>query len=175
VIHVDTREKPPTFVRKLELMLPAGDFSRHTLKAGDYALFDQDGHSLGIEHKRPLDWLASLGDVQANGEKRIWNEIAKMEEWYSHPTIVVSGPLQYDLLTQTLGSSRHSTGWKSNAARLLELAIARRTPILHLASEEEMLDLLVYLNRRAKSGCVIPGLGIIEGNHDRTSTLPRVG
>lgn len=161
MIHVDTREKEPIpsgVLRRVGLE----DYAHHTLKAGDFAIFDADGHSLGIEHKRPLDWLASLGDKQKNGETRIWNEIAKMKDWYSHSLIVVSGPLTYDPMTTTLGSSRRSTGWRSNAARLLEWSVAQQTPMLHLASIDEMLDLLAYLNKRAKSGCVIPGLGIIK-------------
>ena len=175
MIHLDTREKPPVPLM-LEAALPTGDYTRHKLEAGDVAIFDQDGHSLGIEHKRALDWLASLGDKQANKEKRIWNQIAKMKEWYSHPLIVRTGHLSYDPVSGTVGSARRATGWRSTAARLLEMAIIQQVPLLNLDSLDEYVDLLVYLNKRAKSGCVIPGLGILSENELRASvsTVPLV-
>lgn len=163
MIHLDTREKPPVPQGLLDRVGPA-EYSRHTLKAGDIAIFDADGHSLGIEHKRPLDWLASLGDVQKNGEKRIWNEIAKMKEWYDYSLIARSGSLRYDPVSHALSTSRHSTGWLSNAARMLEWKVAQETPIVTLDSVDEFLDWVAYLNKRANSGCVIPGLGIIKTN-----------
>jgi ERCC4-type nuclease len=173
VIHLDTREKPP-IPALLLARLGTHDYSRHTLKAGDFAIFDADGHSLGIEHKRPLDWLASLGDEQKNKEKRIWNQIERMKEWYSHSLIIRTGALRYSPLSGTVGGDKRETGWRSTAARLLEWSIAQQVPILQLDSIEEMLDLLVYLNKRAKSGCVVPGQGILHHAHnpERDGAVP---
>lgn len=175
MIHLDTREQRE--VREgLLLRLGESEVSRHKLEAADIAIFDHDGHSLGIEHKRPLDWLASLGDKQANGERRIWNQIARMKEMYTHPLIVRTGSLSYSVVDGTLGTSRHSSGWRSTAARLLEWSVAQQVPLLTLDSIEEFLDLIVYLNKRAKSGCVIPGQGILSHAATPTSQpdAPRV-
>lgn len=157
MIHIDSRE--PAFMRMLVSAACKGDTSEAFLGSADYVVFDQDGHSLGIERKTASDLLGSLSHTNANGEKRVLDQIDRMGQTYDRTMLVIEEPFAFERATGHLkvGHGWRPTGWHHSAIQMILWSLqARGVPVLHTPDRFATADLMRVLNQRAKAGCVLP-------------------
>ena len=112
VIHIDTREPADLRGTKhknvngkiglIEKVLGSDQVIIRKLDSADYAFFDQDCHSLGLERKAGADFTASMGakSRQANGNYRLYNQLDKMKLDFTHRGLILEGKFGFDPITK---------------------------------------------------------------------------
>lgn len=127
------------------------------LDSADFVLFDQDGHSVGIERKEVGDLLNSLGQKMASGHRRLADQLERMVATYSHSLLIVEGQWRYEVANHTVGSARRPSGWLASVVFLMLWNIsASGVPVLTTASREHTAEVLRILHKRSLEGCVLP-------------------
>jgi len=106
MLLVDSREKAVT-KKVIAALVP--DSSVIALACADFLLFDQDGHSLGIERKTASDLLGSLSKKMVNGNVRLDDQLERMAEEYTHRLLIVEGWPMYDTKTRKLSTRTRDT------------------------------------------------------------------
>lgn len=171
VIHVDTRE--PKDMRVLIHRALCGE--SHTiaecerglvtvrkLDSGDYSMFDKDGCYLGIERKTVTDMLGSLQHKQANGNKRLYDQLERMGLEYTHRALLIEGDLGYGTFTKRAtivgkyGIQTDTGWWWSSIEMMLWGWECEGISIFHAPSKEATIELLRILHQRAEKGCILP-------------------
>lgn len=120
------------------------------LHAGDYLLFDQDGHSIGIERKEIRDLL---GSITAGKMKRQLNSLAQ----YDRGILLIEG----FWLVQKDGSlhvHNKRTAWTPQSVQAILLALQEQTgaKVLHTSNYDETLMTLRMFDKRGEKGCFWP-------------------
>lgn len=154
MLFCDSREAKAT----QELMLAvAGPGMVMKLECGDFALFDKDGHSLGIERKEVGDLLNSLREKQANGVARLPDQLARMAMTYDYRILLIEGDMRYDDDTHKLGTRRRMSGWLASVVFLMLWGfVGRGTAVLTTTSRLHSAEILRVLHKRSLAGCVLP-------------------
>lgn len=126
------------------------DVDYTALTTGDFALWDDDGCSLGIERKTVADLLGSMAD------KRLERQMSRMIETYTVPILLVEGWIGRSRGKVSVGS--RATGWHWGAVQMcilsLELMGIKFMNVPDLAATGEVLRLL---HQRAEKGCLREG------------------
>jgi ERCC4-type nuclease len=147
MLVIDSREYGPLKARALAA-IPESQVE--FLHAGDYLLFDQDGHSIGIERKEIKDLLGSLAQGKL---KRQLQSLAQ----YDRGILLIEG---HWLVARdgTLTVHNKRSAWQPASIQAILLALQEQTgaKVLHTANYDETLLTLRMLNKRGEKGCFWP-------------------
>lgn len=161
MLFTDSREKADTKVLVAETITPT-----HIMALGcaDFLIYDLDGHSLGIERKMASDLLGSLEKKLVNGNIRLWDQLARMEEAYTHRMLILEGGLGFDRASGKIITGKRLTGWNHGSIQAILMRIQFSGVILHpTADKYATVDWLRILHNRSLRGCVLPsGLKQLE-------------
>lgn len=143
VLIIDNREQRAWRERVLE-MIPDATVDR--LAASDYLLFDQDGHSIGIERKEITDLLRSMT------ERKMKRQLESLSQ-FDQGILVIEGHWTVRDGNLHVGSKR--PGWRPQSVQAILLSLQEQTgvKVLHTANYEETILVLRMLNNRAEKGC----------------------
>jgi ERCC4-type nuclease len=144
VLIVDNREHGP-LRRRLLAEIPGSQETK--LPASDYLLFDQDGHSIGIERKEIKDLLNSIA---RNKVKRQVQSLAQ----FDRGILLIEG--RWNVKKDgSLWVHEHRSGWQPQSIQAILLALQEQTgvKVLHTTNFEETLLTLRMLERRGEKGC----------------------
>lgn len=154
MLFVDSKEKAST---KELVSFVAGPATVLNLECADFVLFDQDGHSLGIERKGVSDLLGSLSHRNSNGNVRLPDQLERMSQTYSHRMLVVEGTLNFNVVSRKIIIGRRDFGWHHGSVQMILWGIeSDGVSILYTADKHATADLLRVLHQRALKGCVLP-------------------
>lgn len=160
MLVVDSREKA---LRKREVLAAIPSAQIEYLHAGDYLIFDQDGHSIGIERKEISDLLRSLPD------RKLERQVASLAQ-YDRGILLIEGHWQ---VRRDGGLCVHNklVGWTPQAVQAMLLAVQERTnaKVLHVADFHETILTLRMLERRGETGCFWPD-DMKGDNHGQADT-----
>lgn len=147
---------------------------RH-LPTADYALWDQCGHSLGIERKRGGDLTSSLSSrhKQANGNVRLLNQLVRLKDEYTHPALLLEGDQSF-LVNEDGGGywglDGAASGWNWLSVQMMLWGweqdglkvfwIPSSKDIYGKSNYRPLIELLRGLNQRAEAGCVLKGIRV---------------
>lgn len=161
MLVIDSREYAPLRARVLETISTA---QVEYLHAGDYLIFDQDGHSIGIERKEINDLLHSL--AQDGKLKRQLNSLRQYDRGIllieGHHFVEKGGKLRVH------GKLR---AWQPQSVQAILLALQEQTEakVLHTANFDETLLVLRMLEKRGETGCFWPEKGTHDGQADKAA------
>ena len=143
-LYIDTRE-PASLVQVINEMIQ--DTRIITLQQADFALFDQDGCSLGIERKTWTDLVSSFGSG------RLEAQLGRISAGYT-PLLLIEGSL-----SRTKGgwlrTEQHTTGWRLAAVTMALLALQDEHGLRFLYTPDHYAtaDCLRLLHQRSQLGC----------------------
>lgn len=147
MLVIDSREYGPLKRRALDFI---PDSQVEFLHAGDYLIFDQDGHSIGIERKEIRDLLNSIA---ADKMKRQLDNLRQ----YDRGILLIEGNWIVDRKGKMIVHQK-MTAWQPQSIQAVVLALQEQTEakVLHTANFEETLLTLRMLNNRGEKGCFWP-------------------
>jgi ERCC4-type nuclease len=144
VLVIDSREHGPLKDRAL-VFLPGSQVE--FLPSADYLIFDQDGHSIGIERKEIKDLLNSIARDKLKRQVQSLNQ-------FDEGILLIEGHwvVKKDF---TLHVHNKQTGWQPQSIQAILLALQEQTgaKVLHTANYEETLLTLRMLDRKGERGC----------------------
>lgn len=154
MLFIDSREKANIKTLVASVVTPSHVMA---LSCADFLLYDKDGHSLGIERKTAADLLGSLGKLMSNGNKRLYDQIDRMKEAYTHHLLILEGWPSFDRDTHKLFTGGRVSGWYNASIQMILYSLqATGTPMLQTSDKFATADTLRVLHNRAISGCVLP-------------------
>jgi ERCC4-type nuclease len=147
VLIIDSREYGPLKKRALAAI---PDSQVEFLHAGDYLLFDQDGHSIGIERKEIKDLLGSLA------QNKLKRQLDSLRQ-YDRGILLIEGHWLV-LKDGTLCVHNKRSAWQPASIQAILLALQEQTgaKVLHTANYDETLITLRMLDKRGERGCFWP-------------------
>jgi ERCC4-type nuclease len=144
VLLVDDRE--PEALRKLiSKAIPLAQIER--MAASDYLLFDQDGHSIGIERKEIKDLIHSIA------QRKVKRQLQALAQ-FDRKILLIEGfwKVKQD---GSLWVHERRSGWTPQSIQAILLALQEQTnaKVLHTANYDETVLTLRMLERRGEQGC----------------------
>lgn len=154
MLMIDSKEKRDT---KDLMSFVAGPAHIMSLNCADFLLVDRCDHSLGIERKAISDLLNSLSHRNSNGNVRLFDQLARMKEAYSHRMLLVEGGIGFNAVSKKVIAGKRDSGWHHGSVQAMLWAIqAEGTSLMFTDDKHATADLLRVLHARAMGGCVLP-------------------
>jgi ERCC4-type nuclease len=147
MLLVDDREHIP-LREKIQRAIPTAEAAR--LPAADYLLFDQDGHSIGIERKEISDLLGSLAN------NKVGRQVQSLLQ-FDRGILLIEGQWKAEIDGKMRVHGR-LVGWRAQSVQAILLALQEQTgvKVLHTANHEETVVVLKMLEKRGEAGCFWP-------------------
>lgn len=147
MLVIDSREYGPLKKRAVAAIPTA---QVEFLHAGDYLLFDEDGHSIGIERKEIRDLLNSLA------QNKLKRQLDSLRQ-YDEGILLIEGHWQVTKQGKLIVHEKY-TAWQPQSVQAILLALQEQTgaKVLHTANYDETLITLRMLNKRGDAGCFWP-------------------
>ncbi len=147
MLIIDSRE-PATLRQRALDFVP--DSQVEYLHAGDYLLFDDDGHSIGIERKEIKDLLGSIA------KQKLKRQLSSLRQ-YDRGILLIEGHWFVDR-DGKMKVHNKLVGWAPQSVQAILLALQEQTgvKVLHVANYDETLLTLRMLNNRGEKGCFWP-------------------
>lgn len=148
MLVIDSREYEPLRQRALDF-IPGSQVEY--LPAADYLIFDQDGHSIGIERKEINDLLNSLV------RRKLKRQVESLRQ-YDRGILLIEGHWRVTKKGKLIVHEK-AKGWSPQAVQAILLALQEQTnvKVLHVANFDETLLVLRMLERRGEKGCFWTG------------------
>jgi ERCC4-type nuclease len=154
MIHCDSRE-PKLMQAKLKLHIPST--SVVYLDWGDYVVFDQDGHSAGVERKTVSDLLHSAATSRQDGRPRLHAQMEALAQTYDLPILLIEGTLGFEPATGQAKVKGRLTGWQHGAVQMMVLSFQQQYGVSVLWTEDATatVDALRVLHGQAQTKCLL--------------------
>jgi ERCC4-type nuclease len=144
VLVIDDREYGPLRARALAAVKGS---VQQRLPAADYLLFDQDGHTIGIERKEIKDLIGSIA------QRKVKRQLESLAQ-FDRGILLIEG--RWNVKDDgSLWVHGNRSGWRPQAVQAILLALQEQTgvKVLHTTNYEETLLTLRMLDRRGEKGC----------------------
>lgn len=144
MILIDDREPEP-LKKKVAEAIPTADESR--LPSADYLLFDEDGHSIGIERKEIKDLLNSIA------RNKVKRQVQSLLQ-FDRGILLIEGMWEVKA-DGSLWVHERRSGWTPQSIQAILLALQEQTgvKVLHTMNHDETVLLLRMLDQRGEKGC----------------------
>lgn len=144
MLIVDSRE-PQDLKQRIMDVIPTAQVEK--LAASDYLIFDEDGHSIGIERKEVNDLVRSMM------QRKLKRQLDALSQ-FDRGILLIEGSWNVCPDGSLWMGSRRS-GWRPQAVQSILLALQEQTgvKVLHTANYNDTILTLRMLERRGESGC----------------------
>jgi ERCC4-type nuclease len=143
VLIVDNREHAPLRAQALR-EIPNSQQER--LAASDYLIFDQDGHSIGIERKEIKDLVSSIA------QRKLKRQLESLAQ-FDRGILLIEG--MWKVKDGGLYVHERRVGWPPQTIQAILLALQEQTgvKVLHTVNYDETILTLRMLEKRGEKGC----------------------
>lgn len=144
MLLIDDRE-PSDLRTAITLAIPQAQVER--LAVSDFLLFDEDGHSIGIERKEIKDLINSIA------RRKLKRQLSALAQ-FDRGILLVEGHWKVKQ-DGSLWVHERRSGWAPQSIQAILLALQEQTgvKVLHTANHNETILTIRMLERRAEAGC----------------------
>jgi ERCC4-type nuclease len=144
VLLVDNRE-PLDLRTAIKESIPQAQVER--MAASDYLIFDEDGHSIGIERKEIKDLINSIS------QRKLKRQLESLSQ-FDRGILLIEGHWNVERDGSLCVHNKRS-GWTPQSIQAILLALQEQTgvKVLHTANYNDTILTLRMLERRGEAGC----------------------